>query len=227
MAEMVPSVEKQAMAQKKQVEELRQQLEQERDQRALEKRTLEAWQEELRETSQAMGTDLETALEGLPNEEGAGEALRAVVGELRGQLQASRSWSEAEHQRCMDLSTELATLRELSARELRERQDTSRAQAAEVQELVGRVGELKAAAKTFRDRAKKRAGTEVDEDLQLLADGVADFHALPGPVKMAAMVQDPAVLWLMASALLLGMLFALGIFEESFGWMRCRFVCAH
>merc|ERR1719183_2115898 len=112
------------------------------------------------------------------------------------------------------------TLREMTSRELKERQDTSKQQVSELRDLVKRLGELKPSIKVLRERAKEQqaaAGQEDEEpDLQRMAKKAMTFRALPASTRLMAYVDDPAMLRLMAVATLLGMLLMLGIFIEVF-----------
>jgi len=118
----------------------------------------------------------------------------------------------------------------MTSRELKERQDTSKQQIGELKELTKRLNDLKPSVKVLRDRAKKQAlanGKEDDEpDLQSFASGALQFRALPASTKLAAFVDDAAVLRLMALAMLFGALVMLGIIVEVVGHRKCRFVCA-
>merc|ERR1712060_772400 len=158
--------------------------------------------------------------------------LRASVSESGEQLKAGRSWNESEHNRYMDFATEVATLKEMHARELRERHDATKKHVSEIQDCTKRFSELKDSVKTLRQHVRRRGGagtneTEAENDTQHLADIVAGFHALPADKKLAGLLDDAAVLRLMLLAAGLGMLFTLGFFVEGFGYFRCRFVCAN
>lgn len=232
--------EQQLQQQREELAKLRQQLQDEQNQRRLDQQRLAQWHYALREEVDAIGSDFERVLASEQEQEQDSHAaeescvalphLEASVAEVRDLMQASRTWSEAEHQKLVDFATEVVTLREMSARELRERQDTSKQQMADVQDIVKRMGELKATAKTLRDHVRRMGDPDdqhaaAERDMQRLADAVADFHALPKAVKIAALTDDAAMLRLMVLASVLGMLFVLGLFGEAFGALSCRFVC--
>lgn len=193
-----------------------------------------AWEEGL----SAVGVEFEQALGQQQDSSGAGESisaelgrLRAVVSETGENLKIGRKWNETEHQRYMDFSTEVATLKEMAARELRERQDASRQHVVELEGSTKRFGELKSAVKVLREHVRKRcsAGNPDDDatpDMQQLVDIATDFRALPADKKLAGFLDDAAVMRLMLLFAGLGMLLALGFFIEGFGHFRCRFVCA-
>merc|ERR1712039_701473 len=150
------------------------------------------------------------------------------MGELQ---QSGRAWSESQHQRYLDLSTELLTLQEMSAREHRERHDASKQHVAEMRDLAKRIGDLKAATKTLRDHVRLKTagaphGDREEPDVQRLAESAADFRALPFSAKLVAFSNDGVVLRLAGLAVLLGALLMLGALVEGFGRYRCRFVCA-
>merc|ERR1712066_929013 len=96
--------------------------------------------------------------------------LRSVVNETGGDLQKGRKWNESEHQRYIDFSTEVATLKEMSARELKERQDATRQHVSELEDAAKRFGELKSSLKTFRDHVRRRGAStdEGDSDIRQL-----------------------------------------------------------
>ncbi|CAK0844173.1 unnamed protein product [Prorocentrum cordatum] len=60
--------------------------------------------------------------------------LQAAAEELAGKLRAARSWAEAEHCKFTDCATEVATLREMAAREFRERQSASKQLVADIKD---------------------------------------------------------------------------------------------
>lgn len=157
------------------------------------------------------------------------DQLREAVAELAGKLRSGWTWAEAEHQKYMDFSTEVATLREMAARELRERQDASKQQVADIRGLTQRLSDLKVTAKILRDHVRRLSGVaaqqEAEPDLQRLAESVLEFRALPRETKLWALLDDAVVLRLLALAFLLGALLLLAIFIEVFGAKGCRLVC--
>merc|ERR1711871_1938175 len=120
-----------------------------------------------------MGPDLLVAL----------RDLRTSATELTERLQSDKTWAEGEHRAFLDCSTEVLTLREMTSRELKERQDTSRKQVAELGDLVKRLGELKPSVKALRERAKEQlaASGQEDEgpDLARIAKRAVAFRTLP------------------------------------------------
>jgi len=164
-------------------------------------------------------------------EAGALKRASAAAAEAQEFQKSARTWSEAQHQRYLDLSTELLTLQAMSEREHRDRQDASKQQVAEMRDIAKRMGDLKAATKTLRDHVRlKTAGAPRGEkeelEVQRMAESAADFRALSFSAKLAAFADDGAVLKLSALAVLMGMLLMLGIFVEAFGRYQCRFVCS-
>merc|ERR1712039_18097 len=79
------------------------------------------------------------------------ESFQALLNNSGENLRSGRKLCETEHQRYMDFSTEVATLKEMSARELRERQDATRQHIGELQNATKRFGDLKTAVKSMRD----------------------------------------------------------------------------
>lgn len=156
-------------------------------------------------------------------------ALDVSLGELREKLLSDKAWGEATHQKFMDLSTEVATLREMSFREARERQDSSKQNLGEVRELTKRLGDLKSSVKALRDGIRQRvpdSRPEVEVDSQQLVESIAEFKSLSPSVKFWALLDDASVLRLLIIVVALGMLFALALFVETYSARRCRFVCA-
>mmetsp|Transcript_80782 Transcript_80782/g.249212 ORF Transcript_80782/g.249212 Transcript_80782/m.249212 type:complete len:553 (+) Transcript_80782:107-1765(+) len=198
---------------------------------------LEEWQQRLCEQLGGLAAEFEEEApqgegsSGPGGAESAAEAVRAAAAKVQEQLEESRKWGEDAHQRLLDLGTEVATIREMAKKELHERQDASAQQIREVRALTGHLDQLKAAAKALRDQGRRK-GTiaeqhaEAEKDVHQLADRVADFHALPARTKLAAMLDDAAVLRLAAFAFLLGLLLMLGITAELLGPTRCRLACA-
>lgn len=198
---------------------------------------LEEWQHDLCAALDGLGAEFDQSLSEGDGEGGGDDSealaggLMASAGQVREHVDASRKWCEDEHQRYMDVSTEVATVREMAAKELRERQEASRQQVSDVRELSGRVAELKAAARALREKATKTSTAEerhveAEKDLHQLADRVADFHALPTRAKVVAMLDDATTLRLMMLAFLLGVLLMLGVATEFFGPRRCRLICS-
>jgi len=199
----------------------------------------QAWHRDLCVELEATGTSLEEALSAERTAAASSHEpallpllgkLKTSASELTDRLQADRKWVDGEHQAFLDCSTEVLTLREMTAREFKERQDTSKQQTTDLDDLAKRVGELKPSVKVLRDRAKQKLldrGQEDDEpDLALAARKALQFRALPASVKLRSFLDDPAVLRLTALSFVLGMLFMLGVFIEGFGRYRCRFVCS-
>merc|ERR1712185_138596 len=100
----------------------------------------------------------------------------------------------------------------------------------ELKDLAKRLVDMKPSLKTLRDRAKQQlvaSGQEDEEpDLQRIARKCIEFRALPASTKLAAFLDDAAMLRLMLLAMFLGMLLMLGILIEGFSYKKCRFVCA-
>lgn len=216
---------------------LRQQLSDFRREHQDAERRHQVWQRDLCAQLEVIGESVDEAIVAeRANASGDEPALLASLGELRSlaseltdRLQGDRKWAEGEHRAFMDCSTEVMTLRTMTSRECKERQDTSKQQVSELKELAKRVGELKPSVKVLRDRAKQKllaAGQEDDEpDLARAAERALEFRALPPSVRLRSLVNDVAVLRLMFFAFLLGMLLMLGVFIEVFGHYKCRFVC--
>ncbi|CAK0844178.1 unnamed protein product [Prorocentrum cordatum] len=157
--------------------------------------------------------------------------LQAAAEELAGKLRAARSWAEAEHCKFTDCATEVATLREMAAREFRERQSASKQLVADIKGLAQKMGDLKAAARVLRDSVRRLGGRGEDgadapPDFPRLAADAAEFQKLALSVKLRAFLDDAAVLWLLAAAFALGALLALAVVGEAFGGRGCRLVCA-
>merc|ERR1712178_489428 len=130
-------------------------------------------------------------------------------------LEGDRAWAEGEHRSFLDCSTEVMTLREMTSREFKERQDATKQQVSELRGLVKSFNELKPSVKVLRDRAKKQAAAQghddEEPDLHVMTRTAKEFHALPVSTKLAAFLDDASVLRLVAIALLLGALFALSL----------------
>lgn len=159
------------------------------------------------------------------------QRAQTTAAEARSVQSSARDWSESQHQRFLDVSTEILTLKEMYVRECRERQEASRQQVSDVRELSRRFGELKGQVKSLRDhfRLKASGSTRDDKeerDPQQLAEHIADFRRLPLGAKLSALLDDAAVLKLGALAFLLGALLVLALFVEGFGRGRCVFVCS-
>jgi len=165
-------------------------------------------------------------------EEGEREAvarLRAGASEAQASHEESRTWTEAQQQKYLELSTEVLTLRTMAATELRERQVASRAQVSELTTLKKTMGELKVAAKSLRDNVRLRtAGDEPGGSTQKpedISSSLADFSTLPLSTRFSVLAEDADVLRLAGLSVLLGMLVMLGVFVEGFSLWRCRFAC--
>jgi len=221
-----------------QLSELRRDSEEAERQRQEVDRQHEFWQRNLLNELEAMSSGFNEALEAeravarqdRPDLLVALRDLRASTTELTERLQSDRTWAEGEHRAFLDCSTEVMTLREMTSRELKERQETSKQQVSEFRALVKSLGELKPSVKVLRERAKEQlasCGQEDEEpDLQRIAKRAMTFRALPASTRLAAFLDDAAMLRLMAIAMFLGMLLMLGIFIEAFGYYKCRFVCS-
>lgn len=236
--------------QRRQLEEQRAQLEELRrllrlEQEGLQEQRLheQRWQRAASEGLEVAGGFAE-ALSSQAAQAGGGARERCAQGEAaamrrRGRdaaldarecQQACRAWCESQQQRHAELSTEVLSLKNMAAQELRERQDASRQHVAELREMAKRMGELKASTKSLRDNVRLRtAGAPRDDkeeaDLQEVAGTIADFRALPLGAKVATLLDDAAFLWVMGLSVALGMLLALGISIEGFSSMHCRFSC--
>lgn len=247
--ELLREQRRQLEEQRGQLDTLRRQLQEEHQRLQDQREESLRWQHSLKGQMDAIGAEFEQALTGeaaAVEGQNAAAAVRAAresreVGSLRRALvaaaevkelqQSGRAWSEAQHQRYVEISTELLTLQEMCKREHRERQDTSKQRAAEMRDLAKRMHDLKAAAKTLRDHVRLKAagaphGDEKEHDVQRLAESAADFRALSLRAKLMAFADDGAVLRLMGLAVLLGMLLMLGFVAEGFSRYRCRFVCS-
>merc|ERR1712061_730689 len=88
-------------------------------------------------------------------------ALADSVGEAEHSLQESRAWADKQHGKYMDFATELATLREMSIRELRARKDSSRQKLVDIRDATHSMSELRATAKLLRERVSKLVKTAV------------------------------------------------------------------
>ncbi|CAE8712782.1 unnamed protein product [Polarella glacialis] len=155
--------------------------------------------------------------------------VQASVQQVQESIQAGKTWVEKEQQRQTDFHTEVLTLQEMTSRELRERQDASQQQCTELRDLAKSIADLRTATKAVGDYVRFQSAGEqenMEPDLQQMAERVADFHALPREAKMAAMLDDGAVLRLMVMTSVLGMLFMLALLVEAFSARSCRFVCA-
>lgn len=195
------------------------------------------WQKNLLGELEAITLSLDDMLEpkhsssaGRHNISEALDELKNVASSLTERLQSDKAWAEGEHRALLDCSTEVLTLREMTSRELKERQDASKQQVAELNKLTKLIGDVKPSIKVLRERAKEQlvaAGKEDEEpDLQRIVKKAMDFQALPTSTKLGAFLDDAAFMRLMLGAALLGMLLMLGIFIEVFGRYQCRFVCS-
>jgi len=208
----------------------------ERSRHMREEEALEARQQKLLEQVNSIGLEFEQVLASerekpqmQENAESTLSHLEAPLATIKQNLEVCREWSEGEHHIYLEFSTEVMTLREMTTRELRDKREQSAQQASDVQHVIGRVGELKAAARTLREHVKKAkaeaAGHEPEHDLQGLAHNVADFHELPARMKVGILLDDSAFIRLIVLTALLGMLCVLATASEAFGALQCRFVC--
>mmetsp|Transcript_98728 Transcript_98728/g.247407 ORF Transcript_98728/g.247407 Transcript_98728/m.247407 type:complete len:539 (-) Transcript_98728:21-1637(-) len=247
--ELLREQRRQLEEQRAQIDTLRQQLQEEQQRLQDQRGESSRRQQSLKERVDAISAEFETALQGeamaiegrsaansvrLARERRELGSLRrslAAATEAKEHQQSARTWAEGQHQRYIEVSTELLTLQEMCTREHRERQDTSRQHVAEMRDLAKRMGDLKGATKTLRDQMRlKTAGTpygdKQEPDMQRLAESAVDFQALPFSTKFMAFLDDGTVLRLVGLAVLLGMLLMLAAAVEGFGRYRCRFVCA-
>merc|ERR1712099_119227 len=128
-------------------EELRHELQKQKEQHLEQKEQLLQWQEGLQEVLATVNSEVERALVdecSQPKENSSAilDRLHASVAGTLDQLQADRIWAESEHQKYIDFSTDVVTLHEMLARELREREDSSRQRITEMRDLTRRIGEL-------------------------------------------------------------------------------------
>jgi len=197
---------------------LKQQLLAERDQQQL-------WREDLMNRLKSVGGDFCSSLSGgnvaIQREINAVmKELKSFTVDLKGHTEADSSWFQTEHRKFAELSTEVATLREMTSREFKERQEVSKGWTSEVQEVQKRLADLKSLAKSIRDLARKKQETPT------VTVSASEFRLLPAPTRLVAMVSDGAVLWLLMICFLLGTILMLGVFTEMFKARQCQFRCS-
>lgn len=185
--------------------------------------------QQLQRDLQLLEGELESFISGSTKERPAHlqeQQLRAALLQIQEHSQAGRTWAEGEHQRFMDFSTEVATLREMTSRELKERQDSTQRQSGEILELTKRLDGLHGALKSLRDFVRRQAGAQDEQpDMKQLASSIAEFRALPAGVKFWVLLEDAAILRLVLIAAVCGMLLSIGVAVEAFSFLKCRFVC--
>lgn len=137
-------------------------------------------------------------------------------------LLAGRTWAEKEQQRFVDVSTEVLTLQQMTLRESKEQEETAEKQCTELHTLSSRLQDQ---LKQLRQLEVKGGHQGDDEDVARLAHHVAAFQRLPWRRKVAAMLEDGALLWLLAFIVLLGMLFTLSLIVELWFSSKCRLTC--
>mmetsp|Transcript_160395 Transcript_160395/g.307838 ORF Transcript_160395/g.307838 Transcript_160395/m.307838 type:complete len:509 (+) Transcript_160395:17-1543(+) len=217
--------------QTRELAELRQQLAEMREKQQATRQRQQGWQQDLQVQLETMvvelGQELRDSAQQLSTSStrGAMDDLKAAVSDLKERMQSDRSWAETGHQKFLDCATEVLTLREMTSREFKERQDMSRQQVAEVKDLAKRLEDVKPSLKVLKERVKIKASAEEEPDLPRMAEQSMRFKALPASVKLQALLDDATMLRLMAFASGLGMLLMLGVFIEAFGYFKCRVVC--
>lgn len=228
-----PQQKLQLEEQSQELAELRQQLADLQAKQQATEQHQHSWQQDLQAQLEAMivefGQELRQSAQQLStgNARSAMDDLKIAVSELKERLQSDREWAETGHRKFMDCSTEVLTLREMTSREFKERQDMSRQQVSEVKDLAKRLDDVKPTLKVLKERVKLKAGLHEEEpDLPRAAEQAMRFKALPASVKLQALLDDSTMLRMMVFAAGLGMLLMVGTFVEAFGYMKCRFVCA-
>ncbi|CAJ1416266.1 unnamed protein product [Effrenium voratum] len=153
----------------------------------------------MKQEAEQLLAELEPQMQALSESLGAAPHTQQVTEKVT----AGRAWAEKEQQRFVEVSTELLTLQQMTVRELKDQQDSTSKHCGELRDLARRCGEL---AKSSR-QLEALMSTSQDMDLPRLAQHVADFHQLPRGAKLAALLDDGAVLLLLGFCLALGMLF--------------------
>lgn len=232
--------------QRLELEAVRQQLQEERDQAQQHQQEAQRGRLDLRNDLDSLVKELDELFAAEASAAGGSSGIREArerreavemrrardaAKEARELGQAARSWAESQLEKYVEVSTEVLTLKEMGAREARERKEASRVLVSELDRLTREFGDLKGATRSLRDNVRLRVagaprGDKEEPDLQQLSDSIADFRALPFRAKLWALVDDAAVLRLAAFVTLLGMLLILGFFVEGFSSRRCRFICA-
>ncbi|CAJ1368526.1 unnamed protein product [Effrenium voratum] len=171
----------------------------------------------MKQEAEQLLAELEPQMQALSESLGAAPPTQQVTEKVT----AGRAWAEKEQQRFVEVSTELLTLQQMTVRELKDQQDSTSKHCGELRDLARRCGEL---AKSSR-QLEALMSTSQDMDLPRLAQHVADFHQLPRGVKLAALLDDGAVLLLLGFCLALGMLFMLAMIVEVWFSSSCRLTC--
>lgn len=157
----------------------------------------------------------------LPEELASLSSSASALEAAQEKLLAGRTWAEKEQQRYVDVSTEVLTLQQMTLRESKEQEETAEKQCTELRSLSSRL----------QDQLKQLRHLDLkghqgdDEDVARLAHHVAAFQRLPWRRKLAAMLEDGALLWMLAFMVLLGMLFTLSLIVELWFSSKCRLTC--
>ncbi|CAE7771186.1 MFSD6 [Symbiodinium sp. KB8] len=188
-----------------------------------------AEEQHFREGSEAILQELENCIHAVApsSSSSSSSAAQVAVQQATERTQAGKAWAENEQQRYVEFSTEVLTLQEMSVREFREQEDTASKQSKELRELAKRFGDLLRLAKRLDGFVREHSsGREIaDPDVQHMAQQVADFHSLPWTSKLSAMLDDGALLRIVAMFSVLGMMLGLALVVETGFANACSLTC--
>eukprot|EP00933_Yihiella_yeosuensis_P071778 TRINITY_DN80011_c0_g1_i1.p1 TRINITY_DN80011_c0_g1~~TRINITY_DN80011_c0_g1_i1.p1 ORF type:complete len:488 (+),score=133.29 TRINITY_DN80011_c0_g1_i1:31-1464(+) len=162
----------------------------------------------------------------------ASNAFGSRAKQVQEKIEGGKAWTEKELcQRHSDFATEVLTLQKMTEREFRDRQDSSQKLSSDLRSLSKRFEHLRKSTKSVEEYIRSQSAIAEEEDLKEhgiedLADTVTNFGALPTSEKLAAMLDDGALLRVFLLVAVIGMLFALGVFVEVFAGKSCRLICS-